>query len=277
MNKTLIQTKHGPTNLFVFESMQEAVRYVDADKNNSFINNDNEGFHGRSWSKVCKLAVEGDEAAIARVTKLLDKIDATFRDREGLKWVPSVGGAYPCVPDFLAGNPECMRARQPVEDDRSPLRIVLDLGVSAGVSIEQAEARGACAAALAMRLVEERPVELWAISAMQGGFDFNQNTITAWRVCTTPLSTNDVAFGLASIEAFRRIMFGVIDTLKRCGNSIGWLNGYQPTDVRYEAMIRQALELEDKDVLLRGMFVTESRKNPEQWVADQLEKQRTVD
>src|SRR5690606_16874038 len=99
---------------------------------------------------VARSITGATEAELRPVSALLDKIDAEARGREADAWMPSPVGAYPCVPDVLMGLPDNMRRRMPVEDDRSPIRLFVEIGTAAGVPVEVLRKRGAALAALAL-------------------------------------------------------------------------------------------------------------------------------
>jgi hypothetical protein len=271
----------GKCEVVRFDSVGEAVRFVTASKSpaiGEYRDGGKSDFYGRDWKAVQKLQAHGDPEAVKRVTKILDQIDVSFRDREKDAWVPGVAGAYPVVPEFLSGEPECMRHRQPVTDDRSPLRIYLGICVSAGVSIETAQKRGAAVAALALRLNEERPVELWAVADMKCN---GKTILVSFRIPTLSASANEIAFALGAIESLRRIGFGVIADLSGAtnGGCIQWAWDGNPSSEKHLRSLRQALRLNEGDVLLPGGHLDEVNRmarDPVKWVHDKLESQRAV-
>lgn len=284
MERNQVKTRYGEAENVRFDSFNEAVAMIDASRSATAISIRNEqerdNFYGRGWNDTRSVMQNGDNAAVQRITNILDKVDASFRDREAVQWLPSVAGAYPVVPDFLAGNPECMRYRQPVEDDRSPIRIFVGITVSAGVNIKTAEKRGAAAAALAMRLAEDRPVELWAYCDMRIK---GQTKFIQFRVSTTPISAHEISFALGSIEALRRVGFAAHRELvgDEDGGSINWAFGkYNVATDEYLQAVREGLNAAAQDVVLPGGFVTEVEQmadNPVKWVHDKLESQRQLD
>ena len=270
----------GKCEVLRFESVGEAARYVEngtSKATKDYKDNSASKFYGIGWDKMRKVMRHGDPEAVARVQKVLDKVDASFRDRESVQWLPSVAGAYPVVPDFLAGNPECMRQRQNIEDDRSPLRIFFSVTVSSGVDIGTAQKRGAAAAALAIRLSEDRPVELWATAEMMAG---NKTIVQAYRIPTETASAHEIAFGLGSIEVLRRIAFGVhCQHVDGGSGQIHWAWAGTPYSERYMASAREALDANPGDLYLSGGHLDQIREmssDPVGWVHKQLESQREV-
>lgn len=98
--------------------------------------------------------------------KLLAKIDATLEDRAKPQWVPGVTGAYPMVPDYLAGFPENMRQLAYMESDTAPVKIVASSVSSAGVSAKDVEIYAAAIAALALAVGQIRPVEFYMATSV---------------------------------------------------------------------------------------------------------------
>lgn len=102
-----------------------------------------------------------DEDELRAARDLIDQIDIHIHGVKGDVWKPQVHGAYPIVPDYLAGDPFSMRWKELDEQVLAPMKIILDTGVSCDVSSTTLARRAAAVTAFAMKLSERRPVEVW--------------------------------------------------------------------------------------------------------------------
>ena len=111
---------------------------------------------------VCKL---GDLAAVNEAEKLADMICDSV-DVSGLvpSWRLDVSGAFACVPEYLAGSPECMYNQCPVQSTASPLDMAICITVSWKMDQAEMRRRGVCLLAAAMAINRVRPVNLWLYS-----------------------------------------------------------------------------------------------------------------
>lgn len=215
------------------------------------------------------------------IAAVMDKIDASFRDREAVSWEPSVAGAYPVVPEALHGYPECMRQRMPVESDAAPIRIFVSSWTQSSITPEQMIARGAAVAALAMRLSEARPTELYFVSETAHS-DFDRKVVVfTIRVPTAPLSAQDVAVLFASPCVYRQHdlraaqgWYGSPDYLPLPFGLM--VNAEMPKKMR--AIMTEALELEPQDIYIPPYTAhgAEEFTDPVAWVHAMLESQREV-
>jgi hypothetical protein len=224
------------------------------------------------------------DRSIKAAMSLMEKIDASFRDRETQAWLPSIAGAYPIVPEWLMGRFDSMRARTVIETDVAPVRIFCEVSVSAGVSHEELERRGTAMAALVTRMSEERPVELHMFSSMY--FPSNETTVL-WNVQldSHPVSLNQVLMTFAETAFIRAINFstgyGICkeNGRSKIGSSIGWGYGAPSNGGSRENKLRELMELQPKDVLIQGGYLPDAalmNSDPVAWVHKQLEQQRTI-
>lgn len=255
--------------------------YLDIAAQGGYCNSNLKWAGGRSLREAIAYVHRGEEAnsgAMREARELLDKIDSSFRDRDAMQWLPSVAGAYPVVPEYLMGLPDNMRERLSVEDDRAPVRILMESVVSAGLSERECMRRGVAVCALAMRMAEERPVELYVFEGMA---PMGWNPVLAMaRIATDPLNLAQAITVWGSLSFARQITFNHLSKVNnRSGEvSIGWL--FTRPGKSREIEIRKALALEPQDVVIQGGFLPDAElmdSNPVEWVHKQLEKQRHVD
>ena len=172
---------------------------VDATKGD-FMNGD-ASWIGESKADYVRKTRTGDSSRVAEAEKLLSKIEPEF-NRECVVWQNSVSGAYADVAAFLANDPECMRRRLVTEDDRSPLRVWVDVASSCQISWQDLLPRGIAALALVMQLIRNgRAVELWTFASLHGRTA--GQTVPCVQMCTTPIDMASVAYCLTS-QGFSR-------------------------------------------------------------------------
>lgn len=143
-------------------------------------------WYGTSYSDFAKKVVIGDKEIVRESEDFLSKIEDQNPLSRGWRNVDDVVGAIPNVPAFLAGHPQCMRRRERVARDNSPLTIYMDLTSSGGIDAKAVQKRGIVLLALVRRLVEHRSVELWVGSSLGGGSKGGSGTCM-WRIDTAPL------------------------------------------------------------------------------------------
>lgn len=241
----------------------------------------------RGWSESTRDGVAyvrkgASPAEQEPVRALLAKVDAQVRGRVRPEWADSVAGARANVPALLAGHPLTMRKRQAVEHDAAPLRVYVETTVSEGTSTHCVQVRGAAVAALVMRLVEMRPVELWAVSSMDirpdafGGWRKRVDTVIAVRLNTTPLSASELTAVLVNQTFARNVMFAVATQMAGFNSEyISWGGGHD-ADGRMK-FIRKELGADAKDILIPGGHLTQQDDivaDPVVWVNKQLDSQR---
>lgn len=214
--------------------------------------------------------------------KLVNKIDASFRDREVLQWMPSVQGAYPIVPEYLAGFHECMRAKRAVGSDIAPIKVMLCTNVASGVTHTTMARRAAAYAAFVMRLSETRPVELYAVSL----FHHRNKCVDVGAVVKLDATPIDLSQIIAAFNpsVARGCTFTKLGELAGDTERESYpfeLKGVSAYKDRkgYVKAAREYLGLVESDVMLDSGILTDVNAidaDPVAWVHKQLEKQREL-
>lgn len=259
----------------VFSTLFE---FVDEARKHTGLMNDMWG-GGLSMSAACDATLRGEPESSHKyktAKEIIDKVDAAVHDRLRDDWVPSVAGAYPIVPDYLMGQVECMRARKPVESDIAPIKLVIELGYAAAATDDQVTRYGAALTALAMCMVEVRPVEFWV-------FDFSRfhytDVLAAFKMDSTPISMAHCVVVTAQQYFARQMCLSYEHHIAKNYSSTAAFGGGAPSAARANK-IRELLTLEDKDVLIQAGLVPDAnlmRVDPVKWVHAQLEKQRHLE
>lgn len=161
---------------------------------------------GESRAAYLRSVRTGDISKVAEAERLLEKIEVQM-EREGIVWQNDMVGAYPDVAAFLANEPECMRRRHVTEDDRSPLRVWVDVSSSGSISASDLLPRGVAALALVMQLIRAgRAVELWTFTSIHGRK--NGQSAVCVKMNTTPIDIASVAYCLTSQGYARGLCYG---------------------------------------------------------------------
>lgn len=245
---------------------------------------------GETIAQACKSTLTATAATpyMPQAQALLDKIDASFRDRDTLTWMPSVCGAYPIVAEALMGLPESMRTRMPVESDIAPINIYLEMGVSCGVRKEELVKRGIALAALIMRMSEMRPVQLKLFGAWELHTHNNNWIFFDIPMSSTPVSVAHVLSTIAHDSFMRTLNFGVCDWIARkvanrkidFNESFGWAFGSPTGEAdKRRAGVRDRFNLNPQDIVIQCGYLDDAQlmnSDPVAWVHAQLEKQRAV-
>jgi hypothetical protein len=206
---------------------------------------------GVTWQQAINRAVAGDTTLVAQAEDLIAQLEVAVEAPRS-EWTRSAAGAYPIVPEALAGHPDPMRRRHMIADERAPLRVVIDLTSSAGISAEQLERRGVAYLALAMFLSVERPVTLEVAVGMGG------HRAACFVVVGVPAAPLDLATACNALTsaAFARGI-GYQTVYKHDPRIVGaWPWNLQPYDydggkvnAKFVAREREALGLGPDDIL----------------------------
>lgn len=189
-----------------------------------FANSANPWHGGESFTEAAIYAEKGNDAYVPEAEKMLDKISADLIDIPMPQWKADLCGAYPIVPDFLAGNPEPMRRRVNDISDRSPVRIYVCTTSSGGINATVLKRRGAAIMALVLALAPVRPVELYVFSIL--GSHSDGEAVTYVRLPSAPLHIGITANALCGQGWARGLCYGY-STLHQAAN------GRWPSRYRY--------------------------------------------
>ena len=175
-------------------------------------------FYGQhSKATALRALTLGDESLVAASDALLAKLEDKLPHTRKWQSRRSVTGGLVNVPEFLAGNPECMRQRKRLDRNDAPVTIFMDLTSSAMIDASKLLARGTAILALARALCEHRVVELWGGIALGDGSGYSGQkawcSTFAWRIDTTPLDVARAAFLFSAPAMARGIGYELAPTL----------------------------------------------------------------
>lgn len=234
---------------------------------------------GEDLDDARKLCREGRPAAIAAAQALLDQIDAqgiqTYRPR----WQPDVYGAMPDVPRYVAGAPDCMLRPDRRESESAPVKLYVDVCVSAACTADLLSRRGNAVLALALKLSQFRPVELCVYADMGARFPDGDAAkrhaiIPVVSIPSNPMDLAAASYAMTSAGFLRQMCFSYGEQHGFTGH---WAWNTTPSlsarEGPYEARVKEALGVTDDDVIVYGGHIMHALINdPVAWVTEQLQR-----
>lgn len=270
----------------MFDSLTEV---LDAAENNPFQTQGDTLWAGGTLSDVCRKIRAGVYTSaedMRNAKELLNKIDTSFRDRMVNTWEPEVAGAYAVVPEFLMGLPEHMRSMQRTDSDVAPIKLCIEVSYSAGVNHDAIMRRGTALAALVMRMMEERPVELILFTGWQ--LDSCQDYQALWmlKVDTQVMSLQTIMDLIAGRGFARIVNFSATSAIHKAvkgkniprGECFDWAGSSAPNGRK--EFLREQFGWEQSDIVVERGHLDDAQlmnSDPVAWVHKQLEKQRHVE
>lgn len=197
---------------------------------------------GLSFNGAVSAASNPPRELAERVARMVDKIEAEAPSTHGAThWAPSVFGGFVSVPDYLAGEPECMRVREYHKDAFAPVHIITDSSHCWKVSSETMERRGAAIAALSLRLASYRPTRVsvcgigGARKSKTRNFARGHAGIVAIDVDLQSIDIGSASYLIAHPAASRRILFPLKCALLECPDEYEPGPRFSPPEV-FEAL-----------------------------------------
>lgn len=169
---------------------------------------------GETWEETLASCQHGDLSRVSEAQAMLSEIEKHV-DLGAMfpAWESDVAGAFPSVPDFLAGVPECMRRKRFVAREYAPVKLYVCTSSSADIPHDALMRRGTAILALAMALQMTRPVELFTFTAMGGDRRGDSLLITA--LGSAPFVLSESAYALTSAGFHRNAAHAI--GRKHCG------------------------------------------------------------
>jgi hypothetical protein len=220
---------------------------------------------GESFSDSIRIAYKGDLQWVDEAERLVETVTSQIC-LDSPAWMPSCGGAYPVVPEFLLGLPECMRRRVQEPSERTPVRVWVCTSSSGGVDSKDLQARGVTILALILSLQKIRQVELWTYTSLEG--DHRGDSVIKVRHETSSMCLSEVCWALCSQGYARNLTYGFAD--KHCGFMGGWAEGFRDP--------RKMLGVPETDVVIKPSHLDDGRiiSDPVGWLKDVIGNYTTV-
>lgn len=222
---------------------------------------------GESFDSALRKMAMGDDTYAHMADALLDKLSDLAEGVPQREWTPAPYGAFPCVPEYLAGMPTNMRAMSP-SGELSPVKVVVSTTCSGGLDKETMTKRGVTVLALVMKLQQIRPVELYVLVE---GNDENRkdNLFQLIKLDTKPLSIAHACFALANVGFARALTYTHMKHYHGWGGD--WPRAYRTS--QYESIVRHECEMSPEDLWIRSAYSTDVLlREPVKWVNTQLTK-----
>lgn len=258
-----------------FNSVDEFIDYGTAPGRHLIASGPFAGGTPHQWARYVRKGASEDEQE--KVTELIEGMQASVT-RTRREYVPSVAGSFPVVPDYLMGLPLNMRRRAPVDSELAPVRIFVDVSTAARISVKQLEVRGAAVCALIMRMVETRPVEVYAVGANTA----NRKTVGVQvRLDVHPISLSHMVAVFMSSQFIRGIR---LSAQARAADAYGpsegfpWAFSNNNGRVREEGM-RRMFDMEPEDIYIAGAsphWINDITHDPTEWINRQVAAQAEV-
>jgi len=230
-------------------------------------------FGGLDWQTMAVNARRGDPEIAAKAEALLDQVDRFTAETEGRQWTAMPAGAYPIVPEALAGSPTPMRGYQSVASEHMPLSIYVATTSSARYGLETLLARGVAILALVSKLQAIRPVDLHIMSLTPNTSSWtgDGNMIVVTRLETRPLDLSVAGFVLAHCAFDRRVHLGLCVKL---GKDARWAHiAWSEIFRNGPAAIRAYVGMGPDDLYIAPAHLDDSMiKEPVKWVNEQVRK-----
>lgn len=216
--------------------------------------------------KCVAKSMHGDESLVPAAEKLLDKIDAVV-EVSRTEWTPAIAGAYACVPEYLAGLPDCMRTMVQAPSDATPVEVYVSTTCSADIESDLMLKRGTAILALVLKLQQIRPVRLNLLAETHGRTDGEYLQVI--RVDSAPLNLAVACHCLTHVGFTRRLTYGTAQKLDRFNGR--WPDGYNSGGAPWEAHIREVLAMNPQDLYIGAARSWDDMiKDPVKWVNAQV-------
>lgn len=173
---------------------------------------DKSWFGNQTYQQIIERANHGDDSLVAEAEKLIAQLDADI-ELEHREWLASPHGAYPVVPEAIAGSPTPMRHQTRVPAENQPIGIWIDLTSSAGVSYDLIRKRGIVVLALLLKLQQIRAIDLHCCCIFPD--DQNGGTFVDLIMPTRPLQLGVICHVLTCVGFARHVMYGAMQKLNK--------------------------------------------------------------
>jgi hypothetical protein len=216
---------------------------------------------------------EGNDRLVPEAEKLIERFAAEL-DTSRAAWLPDIAGAYPVVPEFLAGNPECMRRRQVVASEVAPLNIYVNIGASYALDPHEIMARGTAILAFVLAMARVRPIALYAYVAAVDGYKDGEESLFVAPVNTAPLDVATAAYALTSPAMGRAVACSIIRQDQSDSRYLKWPRGWREDRAAYNKKLLAEMGGDPENSLLIDCAFSGDAliRQPEAWLKEQIAK-----
>lgn len=224
-----------------------------------------------SFKESLEFARHGNDSLVSESEKIIESLDSVENGVQQEYWAPSVCGAYPIVPEYLAGHPMCMRSKEP-SGDLAPVNIYVCTTSSGSIGSEEYMQRGTAILALVMKLQQIRPVNLFVTFECDGGYKDHLDAVQIIPIESRPLNISQACYMLTSTGFSRNLTYSYGEHVQ--GWAGGWISDHdhRPGGTpKYRAKIKEYLGLGPDDLHLDMISsIDPMLRNPIAWVNTEL-------
>jgi hypothetical protein len=276
----------------IFPSITAACEYA---KGGAWFSRGGEWEGGYTNQKAIDAVLDGNacpQNALDRAKALVSKVNASFTGRTAPVWKPSVCGAYPMVPDALAGFPTPMRQQMHEEKPTAPLNVYIEAAVSCGVEVDELYSRAAGITAFILRLSQTRPVKLHLFAAWNMYTKNNDEVFWSAPLASNPVGLYQVMNTMGAVCFNRPVNFNISSNIHKALSLAGKRKGYRPidndegfgwaggSDRNRDTLIRAEFGLTKHDIIMQRGYLTDAYEfgsDPVAWVNKQVDLYRHVE
>lgn len=226
------------------------------------------GIQRLSYDQAVNLATSGDDTLVPQAQAIIDQLDCEIDTPCG-QWLSSPIGAYPIVPEALAGLPDCMRRRVEVSQDNAPVTVYVSTTCSADISAQDMLKRGVAILALVLKLQSFRPVKLVLLAETHGQSD--GQCIQAIEINSQPIDLATACYALTSVAFTRHLTYSLAHEIDGFDGS--WPRRYNGGGSRWEAHLRDYIGMAEQDLYIgAARSWDEALANPVAWVNAHIQR-----
>jgi len=212
-----VKDRDGAAHVIVCDSLGDARDYLQSHMDKGTLRASGFGFSDHNLKRLCT----GDTKLVARADQIMERVEAVSLLSDSTPELARVvTGSVADIPAYLSGSPLNMRQRRRREG-KAPLKIVVDVTSSGGISDAILACRGVAILALLRKLeAAGHAVELWLVSGLGGG----ATSLACVRMESAPLDLARTCWAFADTEMTRQTAYTLCSTNKSNNGSWPWNN-----------------------------------------------------
>lgn len=229
----------------------------------------NAWFGGETPDETLRFSELGDLRLVPRAEEMIDSIDQAIEVPRKV-WERSPAGAFPCVPDVIAGLPTPMRRQIEVGDEHQPIEIYVNIVSSGGIDAKVLNKCSTAILALVMALSRVRPIQLSTIAPLHGA-DTGE-TVLITRINTAPLDLATACYALTSQGFSRRMNYQLAEKLNQFNGRWpkGWDYGTQGAKYSADLTLRIASNPARTLMIVAPQLNDPIINDPIKWINEQI-------
>lgn len=263
-------TRDEHTNTFRYTSAGDFLGHLLSFRDKyTYLHNDAR-WSGESFDKSVRLTQNGSLDKVHEANTLIEKLTTDLPELQP-SWELDIAGAFPLVPDFLAGAPQHMMRKVIHPSQSVPISIYLGIVCSGGIQWKHMVERGTAVLALVLKLMQERPVEMYIFASMEG--DRHGDATFIIPIPLQPLQLSETAYLITSNGFTRNLTYTLGAEYGFHGSWGKAFNCNQPTDVE---ATRKLLGAKESDLIIPAAYLTDELiyREPVKWINEKLSECR---